>query len=144
MLNSVLEAARNAALNAAKLALIAGAIAVLALGALVLLTLAAFIWAEGAYGALAAAAGLGGFYLVLALALAALAWFRGRRRSYSSYRHGTRAVPQSGQDRAVAAVLEVLRLVGPKNVFPAFALGAVILAAAQGIPRSKNKAGAAK
>jgi uncharacterized membrane protein YqjE len=142
VLSSALESARNAAWNAAKFALIAGAIAILALGGLIFLTLAAFIWAEGAYGALAAAAGLRAVFLVLALAFAALARFQSRR-SYSS-RNGSQALQQAGQDRAVTAALEVLRLLGPKNVFPALALGAVILAAAQAVPRSKSKARAAE
>jgi hypothetical protein len=141
VLSSALESARNAAWNAAKFALIAGAIAILALGGLIFLTLAAFIWAEGAYGALAAAAGLRAVFLVLALAFAALARFQSRR-SYSS-RNGSQALQQAGQDPAVAAGLEVLRL-GPKNVFPALALGAVILAAAQAVRGSKSKPEAAE
>jgi hypothetical protein len=140
VLSSVLESARNAAFNAAKFALIAGVIAILALGALIFLTLAAFIWAEGVYGALAAAAGLGAVFLVLALAFAALAQIQARSRSS----RGSQALQPAGQDRAVTAALEVLRLLGPKNVFPALALGAVILAAAQAVPRSKSKAGAAE
>jgi hypothetical protein len=140
VLSSALESARNAAWNAAKFALIAGAIAILALGGLIFLTLAAFIWAEGAYGALAAAAGLGAVFLVLALAFAALARIQARSRSW----RGSQALQQAGQDRAVAAGLEVLRLLGPKNVFPALALSAVILAAAQAVPRSKSKARAAE
>jgi hypothetical protein len=140
VLSSALESARNAAWNAAKFALIAGAIAILALGGLIFLTLAAFIWAEGAYGALAAAAGLGAVFLVLALAFAALARIQARSRSS----RGSQALQQAGQDPAVAAGLEVLRLLGPKNVFPALALSAVILAAAQAVPRSKSKAGAAE
>jgi hypothetical protein len=140
VLSSALESARNAAWNAAKFALIAGAIAILALGGLIFLTLAAFIWAEGAYGALAAAAGLGAVFLVLALAFAALARIQARSRSS----RGSQALQQAGQDRAVAAGLEVLRLLGPKNVFPALALSAVILAAAQAVPRSKSKPEAAE
>lgn len=127
MLSSALESARNAAWNAAKLA-------ILARGALIFLTLAAFIWAEGAYGALAAAAGLGAVFLVLALAFAALARIEARSRSS----RGSQALQQAGQDRAVS------RLLGPKNVLPAVVLGAVILAAAQAVPRSKSKAGAAE
>jgi uncharacterized membrane protein YqjE len=139
VLNSVLEAARSAAWNAAKLGLIAALIGTLAAAALFFLTLAAFIWAEGEFGALAAAAGLG--VLFLALALAAAVWFQRRPGSSRTERQ---AVQKAEADRAAAAALEALRFLGPRSVFPALALSAVILAATQGVPRSNSKAETAK
>jgi hypothetical protein len=135
---SVLDAARSAAWGVAKLGLIAALIGTLAAAALFFLTLAAFIWAEGEFGALAAAAGLGVIFLALALALVAVVRFQ-RPRSSSSFE------PQAMQhDRAAAAAVEGLRLLGPKSVFPALALSAVILAATQEVPRSKSKPEAAE
>jgi hypothetical protein len=139
--NSLLEAARSAAWNAAKLGLAAALIGVLAAAALFFLTLAAFIWAEGEFGVLAAAAGLGVFFLALALALVAVVWFRRRR---GSPQVEPQALQEQEYDRTAVAAIEVLRLLGPENVFPALALSAVILAATQGVPRSKGKAGTAK
>jgi hypothetical protein len=137
VLNSVLEAARSAAWNAAKLGLIAVLIGTLAAAALFFLTLAAFIWAEGEFGALAAAAGLGVFFLALALVLVAVVW--SQRRPGSS-RTERQAVQKAEADRVAAAALEALRFLGPRSVFPALALSAVILVAT-GVPRSKSKAG---
>ena len=137
MLNSVLEAARSAAWNAAKLGLIAVLIGTLAAAALFFLTLAAFIWAEGEFGALAAAAGLGVFFLALALVLVAVVW--SQRRPGSS-RTELQAVQKAEDDRAAAAAIEALRFLGPRSVFPVLELSAVILAAT-GVPRSKSKAG---
>jgi hypothetical protein len=94
-------------------------------------------WAEGEFGALAAAAGLGVIFLALALALVAVVRFQ-RRRSSSHIE------PQAVHDRAAAAAVEGLRLLGPRSVFPALALSAVILAATQGVPRSKSKPEAAE
>jgi hypothetical protein len=139
--NALLEAARSAAWNAAKLGLTAALIGVLAAAALFFLTLAAFIWAEGEFGALAAAAGLGVFFLALALALVAVVWFRRRR---GSPQVDPQALQRAQHDRAAAAAVEGLRLLGPRSVFPALALSAVILAATQGVPRSKSKPEAAE
>jgi hypothetical protein len=139
VLNSVLEAARSAAWGVAKLGLIAALIGTLAAAALFFLTFAAFIWAEGEFGALAAAARLGVFFLALALVLAAAVWFQ--RRPASS-RTEPQAEPED--DRVAAAAIEGLRLLGPRSVFPALALSAVILAATQGVPRSKSKPEAAE
>jgi hypothetical protein len=136
--NSVLEAARSAAWGVAKLGLIAALIGTLAAAASFFLTLAAFIWAEGEFGALAAAAGLGVLFLALALVLVAVVW--SQRRTGSS-RTERQAVQKADDDRAAAAALEALRFLGPRSVFPALALSAVILAATQGVPRSKSKAG---
>jgi hypothetical protein len=137
VLNSVLEAARSAAWNAAKLAFVAGLIGVLAAAALFFLTLAAFIWAEGEFGALAAATGLGVFFLALALAFVTVVWFQ--RRPGSS-RTELQAVQKAEDNGAAAAAIEALRFLGPRSVFPALALSAVILAAT-GVPRSKRQAG---
>jgi membrane protein implicated in regulation of membrane protease activity len=79
--NSVLEAARSAAWGVAKLGVIAALISTLAAAALFFLTLAAFIWAEGEFGALVAAAGLGVFFLALALAFVTVVWSQRRPRS---------------------------------------------------------------
>jgi len=57
----------------AKLGLIAALIGTLTIAALFFLSLAAFIWAEGEFGASAAATGLGIFFLALVLVLAAVA-----------------------------------------------------------------------
>jgi hypothetical protein len=138
--NSVLEAARSAAWNAAKLGLIAALIGMLAAAALFFLTLAAFIWAEGEFGALAAAAGLGVIFLALALAVVAVVRFQRRR---GSPQVEPQALQKQEHDRAAVAI-EVLRLLGPGNVFPALALSAVILVATQGVPRSKSKPEAAE
>ena len=137
MLNSVLEAARSAAWNAAKLGLIAVLIGTLAAAASFFLTLAAFIWAEGEFGALAAATGLGVFFLALALVLVTVVWFQRRPGSSRTERQ---AVQKAEGDRAAAAAIEALRFLGPRSVFPALALSAVILVAT-GVPRSKSKAG---
>jgi hypothetical protein len=134
----MLEAARSAAWNTAKLGLIAALIGMLAAVALFFLTLAAFIWAEGEFGALAAAAGLGVIFFALALAPIAVVQFQRRR---SSSRFEPQAMPHDG---AAAAAIEGLRLLGPRNVLPALALSAVILAATQGVPRSKGKPEAAE
>jgi hypothetical protein len=139
--NSVLEAARSTAWNAAKLAFVAGLIGVLAAAASFFLTFAAFIWAEGEYGAVTAAVGLGILFLALALAIAAAVWFQRRPASSRTERQ---AVQKAEDDRAAAAAIEALRFLGPRRVFPALALSAVILAATQGVPRSKGKAGTAE
>ena len=141
MFNSVLEAAKSAAWSVAKLGLIAALIGTLAAAALFFLTLAAFIWAEDEFGALAAAAGIGVLFLALALVLAAAV--RLKRRPVSS-RAERQAVQMAEDGRAAAAAIEVLRLLGPRDVFPALALSAVILAATQTVPRSKSEAGTAK
>jgi hypothetical protein len=138
VLNSVLEAARSAAWGVATLGFIAALISTLVAAALFFLTLAAFIWAEGEFGALAAATGLGIFFLGLALAFAAAVWFH---RKPSSSRTERQAVQKAEHDRAAAAAIEALRFLGPRSVFSALALSAVILAVTQGVPRSKSKAG---
>jgi membrane protein implicated in regulation of membrane protease activity len=100
VLNSVIEAARSAAWNAPKLALVAGLIGVLAAAASFFLTLAAFIWAEGEFGALAAATGLGVFFLALALVLVTVVWFQRRPGSSRTERQ---AVQKAEGDRASRA-----------------------------------------
>lgn len=139
MFNSLLEAARSAAWNAAKLGLTAALIGVLAAAALFFLTLAAFIWAEGEFGALAAAAGLGVFFLVLAFVV--VVWFQRRPDSSPTEQQ---ALQGAEQDSTAAAAIEALRLLGPRSVFPALALSAMILAATQRVPQSKSKARTAK
>jgi hypothetical protein len=135
VLNSVLEAARSAAWNAAKLAFVAGLIGVLAAAASFFLTLAAFIWAEGEFGALAAATGLGVFFLALALAFVTVVWFQ--RRPGSS-RTELQAVQKAEDDRAAAAAIEALRT---KERLSGVGTERGDFAAMQGIPRSKSKAG---
>jgi hypothetical protein len=138
--NSVLKAARSAAWDVAKLGLFAALIGTLSAAALFFLALAAFIWAEVEFGAFAAATGLGVIFLALALTLGAVVSFQ---KVPVSSRTERRPVQTADEDRTAAAALEALRLLGPKSVFPALALSAVILAATQGVPRSKSKPEAA-
>ena len=134
--DSLLNDVRSAAWNVVKLGLAAVLMSWLTVAGLFFLTLAAFTWAEVEFGTLAAAAGLGAFFLALMLAfVAVIRFWRGRGLPQREPR-----APQKVQhDRVAAAAIEGLRLLGPRSVFPALALSAVILAATQGVSRSNTK-----
>lgn len=139
--DSLLNDPRSAAWNITKLGLAATLMSWLTVAGLFFLTLAAFMWGEVEFGALAAAAGIGTFFLALMLILVAVIRFWRR--------HGLpQREPQAPQkvrhDRVAAAAIEVLRLLGPRSVFSALALSAVILAATQGVSRSNTKRAAAE
>lgn len=153
MFTSLKEDAKRAAKDAATFACIGMLIGLLVAVALCFLTFAAFVWAEDQYGPVVAGAGLGVFFLTLAAAVFAVASFR--RRSHSrrdqETRVGLRQAPASGQSLAsgsesvaMAAGTELLRLIGPRRLFPALALSAVIYGVLQATPRRKSKTEEAK
>lgn len=141
MFDSLLNDARSAAWNVAKLGIAAALMSWLTVAGLFFLTLAAFIWAEVKFGALAAAAGLGAFFLALMLALVTVIRFW---RGNGLTQHEPQAPQKVQHDRVAAAAIEGLRLLGPRSVFPALALSAVILAATQGVSRPNTKREAAE
>jgi hypothetical protein len=137
---SLIQDTKSAAGNFAKLACFAGLTGLLAVTAIFFLTLAAFIWAEDEYGVVAAALGLGVFFLAMALANFSLAvWLR--RHRLSRRREPTQQMQKQARHDplAVAGSIELLRLMGERNVFPAVALGSVIVSALQMRRRNTSK-----
>ncbi len=88
MLTSLREDAKRAAKDAVVFACVGMLIGLLMAVALCFLTFAAFVWAEDQYGPVVAGAGLGVFFLTLAVAVFAVASFR--RRSHSQRGQETR------------------------------------------------------
>jgi uncharacterized membrane protein YbhN (UPF0104 family) len=142
MLASLIQDATRAANSAAKLAGVSMLISLLAAVALFFIILAAFVWAEEQYGEVISALGLGVFFLVLAAVVFVIA--RSRRRSISRRRQDTLALlqqpaPSERDAVAMAAGVELLRIVGPKRIVPALALSALILGAVNAMPQAKAK-----
>jgi hypothetical protein len=112
--------------------------------ALSFFTLAAFVWVEEEYGTVTAGVALGLFFLVLASLMFFIAWFR-RRRSVSQRKElagqGLQQVSPAADDPvAIAMGTEILRLMGSRNILPALAVSAVVLAVWRAIPRTKSRA----
>jgi hypothetical protein len=143
VLTSLIQGARRATYDTLKLACAGMVIGLLAAVAVFFITRAAFVWAEGEYGAVAAGLGLGVFFLALAVAIFVTVRFR--RRSLSRQKDlRCQELQQTLLDAhdpvAMAAGIEILRLVGARKIIPALALSAVILAALQSVPRTKSRA----
>jgi hypothetical protein len=139
--NSLIQDAKRAVYDTVKLACVAMVLGLLAAVALFFLTLAAFIWAEAQYGEVIACLGLGVIYLALAAAGFIAVWLRRRTHSRREQeaRMGLQQAPPSGHDSvAMAAAIEVLRLIGAKRIFPALVLSAGILNILQAAPRTKS------
>jgi hypothetical protein len=136
---ALIQDTKGTARKIATLACLAGLTVLLALAALFFLTLAAFIWAEDEYGLVAAALGLGVFFLALALVtLATTAWVR--RRRFSQRIESTPQMLRQANNNpiAIAGSVEILRLMGERNLFPAVVLSAAILTALQTVRRNKS------
>jgi hypothetical protein len=141
---SLVQDAKRAANDKFKLAGMGALIGVLVAVALSFFTLAAFVWVEEEYGTVTAGVALGLFFLVLASLMFFIAWFR-RRRSVSQRKElagqGLQQVSPAADDPVVIAMgTEILRLMGSRNILPALALSAVVLAVWRAIPRTKSRA----
>jgi uncharacterized membrane protein YbhN (UPF0104 family) len=132
---------RNAKRTTSLKACVGMVIGLLAAVALFFITLAAFIWAEDQYGEVIAGLGLGVIFLAFAAAVFMVVWLRRctRSRRGREARMGLQQAPPSGHDSvAMAAGIEVLRLIGARGIFPALVLSAVILAVLEAAPRTKR------
>jgi hypothetical protein len=139
---SLKEGARRAADDIVKLACI-GMLIGLPAATLFFITLAVFVWAENEYGTIAAGLDLGVFFLALAVAIYVMVRFRRRslsRRKALRRQELQQTLLDAHDPLAMAAGIEVLRLIGARKIIPALALNAVILAAFQSVARTKSRA----
>jgi len=146
---ALVEDMRRAAGDKMKSLGILSVVAVLAAVALFFFTLAAFVWAGSEYGVVAASLGLGVLYLGLAITVYVVSITLSSRplRPVQRPHLLQNEVPDrtlhqtavEGVDPvAMAMGIEVLRLIGPKKALPAFALGALAVAALQTAARANN------
>ena len=143
LIPALIQDTKGTARKIATLACLSGLTVLLAVTALFFFTLAAFIWAEDEYGLVAAALGLGIFFLALALVTSVTtAWVR--RRRYSKRTGSTPQMLREANSNPVAITgsVEILRLMGERNLLPAVVLSAVILTALQSVRRNKSSTAA--
>lgn len=128
MLESLTQTAQRKAEEVVRTAIYGAFAALSAAVALGLFTAAAYVWAQDAWGAIIALCAVGCFYLLLALAVFLIDRVRRRANAEQQQAEQQQAEPLLSPG-VVGAVTEVFRMARARNLIPALALSAVVLAA---------------